>query len=202
MIRLSLSALIALACPLAALADSINLHSDYAVDQITVSRPDAVMRGRVEGKVGHFYGGVAAATLPQPDDAADVDVYFGMRPTLGPVAMDVNYARDLEADCCGDLALVLSRPLGERAQLGARVRYDAAGETAETEARASVTVFRGTSLGGGVGTRLGGGDAAAGDVGFDVGLSRQLAAMCALNLRYRDAIAAAPRAEMSLNVNF
>lgn len=180
-------------------SESISVSSSYAVDPVTETRRDAVIRGRVEGEVGGFYGGIRAETLPKPDDVGAVAVYLGMRPRLGDVSMDLAWTRNVEADCCGALAVDVSRNVGESGRVAARVRFDATGDSAETEARASVRVYSGTRLAGGIGTRVDGDSA---QLGFDVGLSRALADLCTLDLRYRDAASGAPRAEMLLKARF
>lgn len=180
-------------------SESLSLSSNYAVDPVTETRRDAVIRGRLEGRVGGFYGGIRAETVPKPDDVGAIAIYLGMRPQFGDVSMDLAWTRSVEADCCGALALDVSRSLGESGRVAARVRFDAAGESAETEARASVRVYRGTRLAGGFGTRLGSDSA---ELGFDVGLSRSLADLCTLDLRYRDAVSKTPRAEMLLEARF
>jgi hypothetical protein len=70
----------------------------------------------------------------------------------------------------------------EPGPIGARVRFDATGESAETAARAAVMVVRGTA---------GGEPDAAADEGFDfdLALARMLAGICRLDPRYRDAAA-------------
>ena len=197
MLRPLLLLLVSLASPVA--AEGVGVRHSYAVDEATSARPDPVVRGRVEGWAGRYYGGVRAATIPEPDETADVDVYVGMRPRVGDVAMDFGVTRDVAGACCGGLAADVSRPLGDAARVGARIYFDPDG-TAETEARAAVTVARGTRIAGGVGGRFR--DADDPSVGFNVGVSRLLAELCRFDLRYRDAIAADRRAEVSLKVGF
>lgn len=198
-----LAAGLLLACPGALSAEPGILKSSYVVDRVSETRMDAVVHGRVEGAASGFYGGVRAETVPQPDDPGNVAVYFGMRPRVGDVAMDVSYTRNVEAPCCGGVALNVGRDVGARGRFGARVYFDAAGDTAETEARASVTVSRGLQVAGGVGSSFSARDLGEDTrMGFDLGLTRQLSDLCLMDLRYRDAIAAAARAQMSLEVRF
>jgi hypothetical protein len=194
-----LTAALALGGPAIGRADGLDLSSSYAVQRVSRTQPDPALRGRVEGSAGGFYGGIRAWTIPEPDRAGAVDVFFGARPKLGAVSVDVGFSRELEAECCGDVAIQVVRPLGRRGRLRASVRYDTAGSSPETEARASVAVARGYRVGAGVGGRL---DAHEPVFGFDVGLSRKLTEAGSLDMRYRDAIDTDPRAELLLQARF
>jgi hypothetical protein len=198
-----LAAGLLLALPAAAPAETDTLSSSYVVERQSETRQDAVIRGRVEGAAGRFYGGARAETVPRPDDPGSVDVFFGVRPRIGDLAMDVSYVRDVGPACCGAMAMNLGREAGARGRVGARFYFFAARETAETEARASVTVFRGVRVAGAAGSSFSthnfGQDAG---VGFDLGLSRPLSDLGLSDLRYRDAIAEAAKAQMSPEVKF
>jgi hypothetical protein len=162
-----------------------------------------VLRGRVQGSLGDFYGGLNAETRPEPDEAGNLGVYVGVRPGFGGVAMDLSYRRDVEAACCGAVALDVGRPLGRSARVGARLVLDTAGNTAATEARASVEVSPGYTVAGGVGTRFSArslGENAR--TGFNLGVSRRLTSQMLMDLRYRHPATEDGGAGMSVEVSF
>jgi hypothetical protein len=200
MLRTSLIlAAIALAPPAAALAEVITVRSDDGVDPATEAGRDPVVRGRVEAEAAGVYAGFTAATVPRPDATADVGVALGIRPRVWDQGMDLGYTRRVDAPCCGEVALRADRPFGADGSLGARVYFDAASDSAGAEARAAVTVVRGTRIDGGGVARQALSDPL---IGVDFGIERALADLCRLDLRYRDAVLAPARAEMNLRMDF
>ena len=199
----ALALALGLVLPIAASAETQLIRSSYVVEPRTATRNDAVLRGQVEGGFGRFYGGVRAETVAAPEDAGNLNLYLGLRPTVGAVAMDVSFTRNVEAACCGAVALNVGRPVGRRARIGARFYFDASAENAGTEARASVTVARGVSLAGGIAGRISARDP--GDdarLGFDFGLTRKFTDLCNVDVRYRDAIAEDAVARMMFEMKF
>jgi len=204
MIRSAALALaLGLLLPMAAEAETRLIHSSYAVEPRTATRKDAVLRGQVEGAFGRLYGGVRAETVAAPDDPGNLNVYLGLRPIIGAVAMDVSFTRNVESACCGAVAVNVGRPVGRRARIGARFYFDASAANAGTEARASVKVSHGISLAGGVAGRISARDPGEdARVGFDLGLTRKFTDLCNVDVRYRDAIAEDAVARMIFQMKF
>lgn len=200
MLRKTLApALLALAVPCAGLAEMITLSSEAGVEAGAGEAADPVVRGRVLGAAGDLYAGFRAATIPQPDAVAAVDLMVGIRPRVWDADMDLRYTRGVETPCCGELALSLDRGLGPEGRLGARVYFDPASDSTGAEARASVAVVRGTRIDGAVAAR----DALDEPrLGVEVGVAHALAELCRVDLRYRDAALGPARAQMSLRMDF
>ena len=191
------AAMLALALPTAGAGESINLNSSDFVARVTETLRDPVVRGGFGDAA--FDGDVGADPTPEPVRAGEVDVYFGARPKAGKVAMDVGYGPVFEAGGSDVLALPVGQPVGQRGRVGALVRFDTAGTSAKSEARAMVTVARGYRAGGSTGGRI---ETGAPAVGVDVGLSRLLADLCSIDPRYRDVLKDARRVDLPLQAKF
>jgi hypothetical protein len=183
-----------------AVAEVITLTSNYGVDAPPPEAGrDPAVRGRVEAEGAGIYAGFSAATVPQPDDTADLDLTLGVRPRFRGNRMDLSYTHRVDEPGSGKVALRVDRPLGDEGTLGARVFFDAASDSAGAEARAAVTVVRGMRVDAGIVAQNALADP---QIGLDFGLQRALADLCRLDLRYRDAVLAPARAEMNLRMDF
>ena len=170
------AAILALALPSAGAGESINLSSSDFIARIDETLRDPVASGGFEAAA--FHAGVEAAAEAEPVRAGEVEVHFGARPGAGRGATDVGPGGDFEAG--GSDAPPAVRPVA------AWVRFDTAGTSAETEARATVTVTRGGARGAGV----------------DVGLSRLLADLCSVDPRARDVLEDDGRVELPVQAKF
>jgi hypothetical protein len=196
---------LALACVApAAGADPIRFATGLGLVRPDERIPEARLQGSLEGRAGRLVAGLRGRTVPAPDRAADLDLYLGLRPTTGPLALDVTYTRSLSEtapECCGTLGVDLSRTLGPAA-LGGALRLDPRQAVARAEARAAVALGRRTrvtgTLGGDYDARSAGGNAGV-RVGFDA--ARDLGP-ARLDLRLSEASHAPARAELSLALGF
>jgi hypothetical protein len=122
----------------------------------------------------------------------DVDVRLGIRPSVDALGAALRYTREALDACCGGFLVNLGAIPGEAAR-SARVYFDP-GAAAEAEARASVSVTRGTA------SPLGDIDGGA-EARLDARLARVLAALCRIDPR-QTAAAEDPHAEASLPLGF
>jgi hypothetical protein len=203
MVRSSLAAAALVLCLAGtALAGPPWLITAYNV--VRPNQPDAepVLRGRVEGRAGGFYGGVRGRTLDSQPDDARFDLYLGLRPEFGALSVDVAYSREF-GEAAGALALSVGRPLGPDARLTARVNLNATTETAFTEAGASLSLPRDYRIRGSVSSEFSTRDPDADPrLAINLGATRAITDSMTLNLGYRDANNTPGRAAVSLRVKF
>lgn len=188
-----------------AAADPFRMISVFSVERPRERPTEPLLKGRVEGAAGNFYGGFRGRTVPLAEHSAAFDIYVGVRPRLGTLDVDVGYSRhvtDEAAGCCGTFALRLDREIGQSAELGAQLRMDPAGESGRAEARAEVHIFERTRIQGTLGHNFDGAGPEASAVTFDFGATRPLGTGASLDLRYRDASYRPGRAEVSVKVRF
>jgi hypothetical protein len=187
-------------------ADPFEMTSDFSVERPRERPTEPTLKGRVEGAAGDFYGGFRGQTVPREDHSAAFDVYLGLRPRFGPLALDLAYSRSMTDDdrpCCGTFALRLNREMGEQAELSAGLQVDPSGETTRAEARANLHFFERTRIDGTLGRNFeASGGQGASEVTLDIGASRPLGTGASLDLRYRDASYRDGRAELSVRVKF
>lgn len=200
------AALFALAFGPAGTADAepFRLVSKFSVDRPQERRPDPTLKGRIEGSAGSFYGGLNGRTLSDPDQTAAFDVFVGMRPRIGRMALDLGYSRRMvEAESDGRVAVGLGREVGQRTRFGARLQVNPEAEMATAEASASVRIFETTRIAGTLGRRF---EVASpddnSDVTLKVGASRPLGTGASMDLRYSDASSRAGRTELLMRLRF
>jgi uncharacterized protein (TIGR02001 family) len=164
--------------------------SNYIFRGSTQSNDNPALQGYVEGAYRLFYGGVWASTVDIDDDTVEFDLYAGVRPTFGDVAVDVSYVRylyDSSGDCCGEIAVGLDYPMADLGTLGAKVWYDPAADTVWAQAAAAVSIFGDFEVGGTVGSDFGTLDLDERDkVAWDIGVGRGLGDHFDVGLRYYD----------------
>jgi hypothetical protein len=139
----------------------------------------------VNGVAGEEVGG----PLPSATDGAPVDIHLGIRPRVDALATALRYTREALDACCGGFLVNLGTAPGD-ALRAAHVYFDPG--TSEAEARAAVTVSRGTAH------PLGTLEEDA-EPGLDARLARVLAVLCGID---RKARADEPPAEGSLHLGF
>lgn len=186
-------------------ADPFYVTSAFSVDRPQERTPDPTLKGRIEGTAGSFYGGVNGRTLPEPDRAAAFDLYVGLRPQIGRVALDLGYSRQMsdgDTGCCGQVAVGLGGDVGARARLGARLQVDPQDEIATAEASATVDLFETTRIAGRLGHRFDVSPDGGSQLTLDVGASRPLGTGASMDLRFSDASSRAGRAELSMRLQF
>ena len=203
LLALAVAALSSLAGPAA--ADPFRMTSYFSVERPRERPSDPLLKGRVEGSAGGFYGGFRGRTVPLAEHSAAFNLYVGVRPRFGTLDLDVGYSRhmtDEAAGCCGVFALRLDREIGQSAELGARLQMDPAAESGRAEAHAEVRLFRRTRIKGTLGHTFRSAGAEASTVTFNFGATRPLGTGASLDLRYRDASYRPGRAEVALRVRF
>jgi uncharacterized protein (TIGR02001 family) len=71
------------------IAFNLGLASDYIFRGVTQSDGDPVVFGGADVTAGKFYAGVWASSLDYLDSTdAEIDYYFGVKPTFGPISAD------------------------------------------------------------------------------------------------------------------
>lgn len=72
------------------LSGNVALTSDYVFRGISQSDSDIAIQGGFDAGYGMFYGGAWASSIDFGlDGTVEVDVYAGVKPTLGPVTFDL-----------------------------------------------------------------------------------------------------------------
>jgi hypothetical protein len=189
-------ALLALSQPSVGEAEVSNLTSNHGLERVGPQH-DPVVRGRVRNEATGLDAGFQAATVPRPERAADVDQTLGIRPKIWDSAMDLSDDRRVAAPCCDEASLGPDRQFGDLGVPGARVYFDPASDIADAEARAAITVVRGIEIDAGIAEQ----DALSGPR-LDHNAGLELADLCRMDPRYRDAVLAPARAEMNLQMDF
>jgi len=76
------------------------LTSDYIFRGITQTDHEPALQGYLEPSYGIFYAGAWASNVDfrTPDPDVEIDIYGGLRPTLGPIGADLGYVHYLYPD--------------------------------------------------------------------------------------------------------
>lgn len=109
---------------------NVGAATDYVFRGVSQTNEDGQIFGGADVTSGIFYGGVWASNVDFLDDTdAEIDLYAGVRPTMGPVAVDVGviYYAYVNAPSGGDydyweFKAAGSIPVGQ-ATLGAAAYY-------------------------------------------------------------------------------
>ncbi len=179
------------------LAYGAALTSNYISDGATQSNDNPAVQGYVEGTYGVFYGGAWASTVDFPDDpdygedSFELDLYAGIRPTIGTFDLDLAYYRYLynkSGDCCGEFQFVVSHAVGEGGALSAEFDYDPETDGQWGQLGGSIEFAEVWSASFSIGTDFGS-DAEEGDpdkVAVDAGITRSILEKAWIDLRYYD----------------
>lgn len=68
---------------------SVTLTSDYVFRGMSLSGEDPAVQGSFDYATDHFYAGVWGSSLGSAGTSMELDVYAGLTPTIGPVALDI-----------------------------------------------------------------------------------------------------------------
>ena len=145
----------------------------------------------IEPSYGIFYAGVWLSTvdgdiLGSPGDDVEFDIYAGIRPEFGSLALDFGYTRylyDSSGDCCGEFHAKATYTFTEQFSAGGELYYDPDSEAVYAVANAAVVLPYDVTLSGAVGTYL---DSSSDDVDWNVGLSYTFNDTVTLDGRYHD----------------
>jgi uncharacterized protein (TIGR02001 family) len=183
-----------------------NLTSNYVYRGTSQTDDKPAIQGYVEGAIGTFYGGLWASTVDLDDDNVEFDLYLGIRPTFGDLEVDLNYTRflyDDSGDCCGEVALLLSYPIGEVASVGGGAYADFENDIEWFEVTAAYTAPQGFTVGGTVGTDFGSLEEGDDDkVAWDVGVSYSFTEIATADLRFHDSNYDPGRLVVSIGIDF
>lgn len=167
------------------IAFGIALTSRYVSRGVAQTNGPAV-QGYIEGSYNIFYAGIWASSLDSlmaPDDA-EIDIYAGVRPEFGNLALDIGYVRYIynsTGDCCGEAYAKATYTFNDMFSAGAEIYYDFDLNTTYGNLNAEVALPYDFAVSGGVGTWFNG------DVDWNVGLSYTYAETLTFDVRYHDA---------------
>lgn len=184
------AALAAIALPTAALAEittygSLTFASEY-IDRsqsFTDGQPALQFYGEVESN--GFYGGVFVSNVDFGDeDNVEVDLYLGYRNAVGDLSYDISYGRyyfDDSGDCCGEVLLYLTYPVGERFEVSGALEYDPQADSLASELTLDFGITDSLNVSGTYGRNE------AGENNYwNVGLNYTVSDAWSLDLRYYD----------------
>lgn len=177
---------------------NVALTSDYVWRGVSQSDENPALQGGVDVTSGIFYAGAWASSVDFGDDtAAEVDLYAGITPTAGPVALNfgVLYYGYANAPSSGDydfweFKAAASVPAGP-VTLGAGAYYSpeffgSVGDSLYYEATASVSPIDKLTISGAVGKQTFG-DLSGADYGtWNIGVGYQITDAVSADLRYSD----------------
>jgi uncharacterized protein (TIGR02001 family) len=213
MTRTLLAALLAVAPSTAALAETepelsfgLNATTNYIFRGTTQTDDRPALQGYVEGALGGFYAGAWASNVRLEEDRIELDLYAGFRNTVGDLDYDVGYVRYLyneSGDCCGEAFLALDYALAEAGTVGATYYYDFDETTTWFDVRAGWEVGDLFALDGAIGTDFGTLDLGPDDkLAWNLGATRPLTEIVAIDLRYHDSNYDPGRLVLSLAADF
>lgn len=144
------------------------------------------LQGYIEPSIGIFYGGVWASTMGRSFSGQDAefDLYLGVRPTFGDLALDFGYVRYIYTpggDCCGEIYGKATYAFTEQFSAGGELYFDPEASTTYGVLNAAVALPYDFSLSGGIGTYF------TGEADWNVGLSYTFAETVTVDARYHDA---------------
>lgn len=131
-------------------SDDWQLEKYYAVENIDAGAAGPIIRSRIEGEAWTgFYSGFRAAAGFEAEYDAQLDIYFGIRPSLLGFDLDITYNRrftDVSAACCDTIALDFNRPLWSLGTLTGHFTLNPDTHQAATETRATFRLFENYDL--------------------------------------------------------
>ena len=174
------------------------LTSDYMFRGITQTDHDPAIQATLESSYGIFYAGAFGSNVDfaTPDPNIEIDLYAGLRPTLGPLSTDFGYVHYFYPDASADIDYgeaygKSSISPVEMLQLGSAVYYAPDyGQTGDdafyVEGNASVSLPHDISLSGALGRQWFGSGVGLSDyTTWNIGASYTWKAVT-FDLRYHD----------------
>ena len=149
-------------------------------------------QGYIEPSYGMFYGGVWFSTIDgdfatgDPDDDIEVDLYLGIRPEFGNLALDFGYTRfvyDSSGDCCGEFHAKATYAFNETFSAGGELYFDPDADVTYGVANASVVLPHDFTFSAAFGGRL---DSGSDNIDWNAGLSYTFNDLVTLDGRYHD----------------
>jgi uncharacterized protein (TIGR02001 family) len=146
----------------------------------------------IEPSYGMFYAGVWMSTVDGnlggviPADDVEFDLYLGVRPEFGNLALDLGYVRylyDSSGDCCGEFYAKATYTFTEQFSAGGELYFDPDSDAVYGVAKAEVMLPYEVKLSGAVGTWL---DSSSDDVDWNIGLSYTINDTFTIDGRYHD----------------
>jgi len=105
----------------------VAVTSNYISSGETQSNDRPAVQAYAELSAGIVYAGAWISSIEIEPDNAELDLYMGLRPTFGPVDLDLNYTRyinDKTGDCCGDFNAKASLKASDFLTLSGKFTYD------------------------------------------------------------------------------
>jgi uncharacterized protein (TIGR02001 family) len=173
------------------------LTSDYLFRGITQTDHEPALQPYIEPSYGIFYAGVWASNvdydMPEPD--VEVDLYLGMRPTLGPVEADFGFLHYLYPGASdgnySEVKAAASMSPTDLVTLGGEIAYawdyaQTGGDSTYLEGNAALSLPHDLSVSAALGYQMYGSDAGLSDyLTWNVGASYTWKA-ATFDLRYHD----------------
>lgn len=182
------------------------LTSDYIFRGTTQSDGEPAVQGYAEAEIGGFYFGAWASTLKYDDDRVEVDLYAGFRGGIGNFEYDIGYVRyfyDETGDCCGEAYLGLDYALDGLGVIGGSLFYDPDTEGSWAEVRIGTELGASWAVDGAVGTDFGSLEPESDEkVAWNLGVTRALGDLAALDLRYHDSTSDPARLVATISLDF
>ncbi|HRP78935.1 MAG TPA: TorF family putative porin [Aquamicrobium sp.] len=172
-------------------AFGVALTSRYISRGVDLSDGPA-LQAYIEPSYGIFYAGVWLSTIDgdlggvEPGDDIEFDLYVGIRPEFGSLALDFGYTRfvyDSSGDCCGEFHAKATYTFTEQFSAGGELYYDPDSEGLYGVANAAVVLPYDVTLSGAVGAWL---DDNNDDIDWNIGLSYTFNDTVTLDGRYHD----------------
>lgn len=164
---------------------SLTFASEYIDRSQTFSDGQPALQFYGEVESNGFYGGVFVSNVDFGDeDKLETDLYLGYRNSVGNLSYDIGYGRyyfDDSGDCCGEVLLYLSHPLGERFEVSGALEYDPQAETLASELTLDFGVTDSLNVSGTYGHN----EAGANNY-WNVGVNYTLSEAWSLDVRYYD----------------
>ncbi len=164
------------------IAFGVTFTTSYVSRGYDYSRGPAV-QGYVEASYDWAYVGIWGSTVRGPlvdPDRFEYDIYGGIRPTFGDLALDfgyVHYFYNRSGECCGELYAKASYTIQDFTP-GVELYYDPRNETSYGALTASYALPNDFSISGGVGTNF------RRNVDWNAGVSYTYAEAVTFDLRY------------------
>lgn len=108
-------------------AFGVALTTNYLSDGVSQSDNGPAMQGYGEASSGIFYSGLWFSNVTIDTDRFEIDLYAGIRPQFGPIALDFGYTRylyDDTGDCCGEWIAKADLELNSALTLQAQTELD------------------------------------------------------------------------------
>jgi uncharacterized protein (TIGR02001 family) len=188
------------------LSFGLALTSNYIFRGTTQSDDRPALQGYVEGESGALYFGAWASTVRLDGDRAELNLYAGLRQSLGGLDLDLGYVRylyDRSGDCCGEAMLLLGHPVGETARAGFGFYHDFDLDESWAEASGTAEIWGPVSFAATLGTDFGTLELDRGTkVGWSVGFVGSLTETTTVDLRLHDSNDDPARVAATVSLDF